>query len=38
MPIRSQPQLVDVFTKALPSSLLFPLLYKLDVKDINSPS
>ncbi|KAL5549706.1 hypothetical protein UlMin_004937 [Ulmus minor] len=38
MPIRSQHQLADVFTKALPSSLLFPLLSKMAVKDIHSPS
>ncbi|KAL5569251.1 hypothetical protein UlMin_025826 [Ulmus minor] len=38
MPIRSQHQLADVFTKALPSYLLFPLLSKMAVKDIHSPS
>ena len=37
MPLRSQHQLADVFTKALPS-LLFPLLSKIAVKDIHSPS
>ena len=42
MPIPSQHQLADVFHKALPSSLLFPLLSKMDckmaVKDIYSQS
>ena len=38
MPIRSQHQLADVFTKPLPSSLLFPLLSKMSIKDIYSPS
>ena len=34
----SQHQLADVLTKALPSSLLFPLLSKMVAKDIHSPS
>ena len=38
LPIRSQHQLADVFTKALPSPLLFPLLSKMSVKDIYSTS
>ena len=38
MPIRSQHQLADVFTKPLPSSLLFPLLSKMSVKDIHCTS
>ena len=38
MPIRSQHQLADVFTKPLPSTSLFPLLSKMAVKDIHSPS
>ena len=37
MRLHSQHQLADVFTKALPS-LLFPLLSKMAVKDIHSPS
>ena len=39
MLIRCQHHLVDyMFTKPLPSSLLFPLLSKMAVKDIHSPS
>ena len=38
LPIRSQHQLADVFTKALPASSLFPLLSKMAVKDIHCPS
>ncbi|XP_052202137.1 retrovirus-related Pol polyprotein from transposon RE1 isoform X2 [Diospyros lotus] len=38
LPIRSRHQLADVFTKALPASLLFPLLAKMAVHDIHSPS
>ncbi|RVW99848.1 Retrovirus-related Pol polyprotein from transposon RE1 [Vitis vinifera] len=38
IPLRSQHQLADIFTKAWPSSLLFPLLSKMAVKDIHSPS
>lgn len=38
MPIRSQHQLADMFTKPLPSSLLFPLLSKMAVQDIYWPS
>ena len=38
LPIRSQYQLADVFTKALPASSLIPLLSKMAVKDIHCPS
>ncbi|PON99369.1 hypothetical protein TorRG33x02_049120 [Trema orientale] len=38
LPIRSQHQLADIFTKPLSSSLLFPLLSKMAVHDIYSPS
>ncbi|XP_061340987.1 uncharacterized mitochondrial protein AtMg00810-like [Gastrolobium bilobum] len=38
MPIRSHNQLADLFTKALPASLLFPLLSKMAVLDIHCPS
>ncbi|XP_024024810.1 uncharacterized protein LOC112092560 [Morus notabilis] len=38
MPIRSQHQLADMFTKALPASSLFSLLSKMAIKDIYSPS
>lgn len=38
MSIWSQHQLADAFTKSLPSSSLFPLLSKMAVKDIYSPS
>ena len=38
MHIWSQHQLSDVFTKPLPSSLLFPLLSKMVVKNIHNPS
>ena len=38
MPVRSQHQLADIFTKALPSSILKPLLSKMAVKDIYSSS
>ena len=37
MPLHSQHQLANVFTKVLLSSLLFPLLSKMVVKDILSP-
>ena len=38
LPIHSQHQLADVFTKRLLSTSLFPLLSKMAVKDIHSPS
>ena len=38
MPIRSQHQLADAFTKPLPASSLFPLLSKMAVHDLYSPS
>ncbi|XP_061366238.1 uncharacterized mitochondrial protein AtMg00810-like [Gastrolobium bilobum] len=38
LPIRSHLQLADIFTKSLPSSSLFPLLSKMGVLDIYSPS
>ena len=38
MPIQSVHQLVDIFTKALPFSLLFPLLSKMATKNIYGPS
>ena len=38
MPVRLSLQLADAFTKALPSTLLFPLLSKMVVKDIHSLS
>ena len=38
MPIHSSHQNVDLFTKPLPSPILFPLLSKMAVKDIHSPS
>lgn len=38
MPIRSQHQLVDIYTKALRSKLLIPLLSKMAVKNIYRPS
>ena len=38
MPIRANHRLADLFTKPLPSALLLPLLSKMAVKDIHSPS
>ena len=38
LPIRSSLQLADIFTKPLPASSLFPLLSKMAVKDIYTPS
>ena len=38
LPLHFQHQLADVLTKALHSSLLFPLLSKMVVKDIHNPS
>ena len=38
MPVQSQHQLAHVFTKPLPSTLLFPLLSKMAMKNIHSPS
>ena len=38
MPIHSQHQLADLFTKPLPSPLLHSLLSKMAMKDIHSPS
>ena len=38
LPIRTHHQLADAFTKALPSHLLFPLLAKMNVKDIHISS
>lgn len=38
MPIRSQHQLADLFTKALPAPLLFSLLSKMAIVDLHSPS
>ena len=38
MPVCSSNWLADLFTKPLPSSLLFPLLSKMAVKDIYSSS
>ena len=38
MHLHSQHQLVDAFTKALPSSWLFPFLSKMAIKDIHNPS
>ena len=38
MPIRTQHQLADLFTKPLPFSLFYALLSKMAVKDIHSPS
>lgn len=37
MPVRSQHQLADAFTRPLPSTLLFPLLSNIAVKDTHSP-
>ncbi|XP_072950413.1 uncharacterized protein [Typha angustifolia] len=37
LPIRTTHQLADVFTKALPASLLFPLLHKMAIYDIHAP-
>ncbi|KAH7553411.1 hypothetical protein JRO89_XS12G0008600 [Xanthoceras sorbifolium] len=37
LPIRSQHQLADMFTKPLPSTLFFPLLSKMAAKDIVLP-
>ena len=38
MPIQSNHQLVDLFTKPLLSPLFFPLLPKMTMKNIHSPS
>ena len=38
LPIRSSKQLADLFIKPLPLALLLPLLSKMAVKDIHSPS
>ena len=38
LPVRSHDQLADVFTKALPVSSLTPLLSKMAVINIHSPS
>jgi len=38
LPIHSQHQLADVFTKALPATRLFPLLAKMAILDIHGPS
>ena len=38
MPIRTQHQLADLFTKSLPSTFFHSLLSKMAVKDIHSPS
>lgn len=37
LPIRTQHQLADVFTKALPAASLFPLLSKMAVLDMHQP-
>ncbi|XP_022887164.1 uncharacterized protein LOC111403045 [Olea europaea var. sylvestris] len=37
LPVRTQNQLADVFTKALPSNSLFPLLSKMAVTDLRRP-
>ena len=37
LPVRSQHQLADVFTKRLPAFVLFPLLSRMAVKDLYSP-
>lgn len=38
MPVRSQHQLADIFTKALPSTLLSAMLSKMAVKNLQNPS
>ena len=38
MPIRSLRHLANIFSKAVPSSTLFPLLSKMAIKDIHGPS
>ena len=38
LPIRSQHQLADMFTKPLPALSLFTILSKMSAKDIHSPS
>ena len=38
MPVHSSNQLADLFTKPFPSSILFPVLSKMAVKDIYNPS
>lgn len=37
IPVITQYQLADIFTKSLPTSILFPLLSKMAVKDIHAP-
>lgn len=38
LPARSHYQLVDIFTKSLPATLLFPLLSKKGVINLHAPS